>query len=55
MTELELGAICFALENAHNFTYGADTIEILTDHSPLVVVGQEEPGREIKPQDNFII
>ena len=36
MCELELGAICFALENAHNFTYGANDIEILTDHSPLV-------------------
>ena len=33
---MELGAICFALENAHNFTYGADNINILTDHSPLV-------------------
>ena len=24
------------MENAHNFTYGVDTIKILTDHSPLV-------------------
>ena len=36
MCELELGSICFALENAHNFTYGANNIEIYTDHSPLV-------------------
>ena len=36
MCELELGAICFALENAHNFTYEADKIEIFTDHSLLV-------------------
>ena len=35
MTELELEAICFTLENANNFTYGANTIEILTDHFPL--------------------
>ena len=33
---MELGAICFELENPHNFTYGADKIEILTDHSRLV-------------------
>ena len=36
MTELVLGTICFALENANNFTYGENTIETLTDHSPLV-------------------
>ena len=36
MTKFELGAICFALQNAHNFTYRANTIEILTDHSPLI-------------------
>ena len=33
---MELGAISFTLENAQNFTYGADKIKILTDHSPLV-------------------
>ena len=36
MCELQLGVICFALENTHNFTYRADKIEIFTNHSPLV-------------------
>ena len=36
MCELELGSIVFALENAHNFTYGDENIEIFTDHSLLV-------------------
>ena len=36
MIELEFRTICFALENVHNITYGADTINILTDHSPSV-------------------
>ena len=34
MCKLEWGAICFALVNTHNFPYGADKIEILTDHPP---------------------
>ena len=36
MCKLELGNICFALEDAHNFTYGADNMENHTDHSLLV-------------------
>ena len=36
MTELELGVIIFALDNAHNFTYGTDLITFYTHLAPLV-------------------
>ena len=36
MTELEMGAIVYALQSAYNFTYGAEEITIMTDHASLV-------------------
>ena len=34
--KLQLGAIANALKNAYTFTYGADKINIFTDHASLV-------------------
>ena len=36
MTELELGAVVYGLQSAYNYTYGADDIQIMTDHQSLV-------------------
>ena len=36
MTELELGAVVYGLQSAYNFTYGADKIQVMTDHQSLV-------------------
>ena len=41
MTELEMGAVVYALQSAYNFTYGADEITIMTDHASLVGLPKE--------------
>ena len=53
MTELELEAIFFTLEYANNFTYSANTIEILTDHFSLKCL-EEIPNPKITSPFNKI-
>ena len=40
----------FMLENVYNFTYGADTIKILTDHSPLIGLSKKCPDEIPNPR-----
>eukprot|EP00117_Sycon_ciliatum_P033262 scpid74395/ scgid25634/ Retrovirus-related Pol polyprotein from transposon opus; Protease; Reverse transcriptase; Endonuclease len=34
-------AIVFGLEKFHHYTYGAHTIDVITDHKPLVSISQK--------------
>ena len=36
MAELEMAAVVYGLTNAGHFTYGAQNIQVYSDHSPLV-------------------
>ena len=36
MGELEMAAVVYGLTNACHFTYGAQDIQVFSDHSPLV-------------------